>query len=358
MRFVPTNCLRPGMVLATPIYKDVSKSVITILGKDMELSDSYIEHIKELGHNGAYIKDELSQNNEITNVINYELKTKALKDIESLFLFAKNEEGNKDHLLDNIKQTVTEIIENILNNHNLLVNMIDLKIFDNYTYSHSVNVCVLSIMTGVSMKMDKDELYELGLSALLHDIGKVFIDPKILNKPNKLTPSEFEIMKNHSLLGFEYMTKNFKNLPNDAYIGSLQHHEKCDGTGYPYNLLKNDISQIAKIISIADVYDALTSDRPYRKSFIPSEGIEYINGGSQSFDISVVKHFNSIIALYPVDTIVKLSNGDIAVIIENRRHYNNRPIVKVINGVYKDQTLDLKTSNYLNITIKEVLRGC
>ncbi len=199
----------------------------------------------------------------------------------------------------------------------MLVNMIDLKVFDDYTYSHSVNVAVLSIIIGVTMGLGRKELTKLGLGALLHDIGKVFIDKDIVNKPGKLTDEEFSSMKMHSKLGYDYVRDRFQ-LPVKSYVAVLDHHERYDGSGYPNSKKGDEISDFGKMIALADVYDALTSERPYRKALPPSEAMEYIMGNSQvHFDPELVKVFSRKVAPYPVGTLVKLSNGMTGLVVEN-----------------------------------------
>jgi len=232
--------------------------------------------------------------------------------------------------------------------------MVDLKVFDDYTYYHSVNVAVLSIVLGTALGLDKTELCNLGFGALLHDIGKVFIDKNILNKRGPLTDDEFTLMKKHPSLGYDYLIKEFGGSLS-SQLGILDHHEKFRGDGYPNNIKGEDISLFGRIISIADVYDALVSDRPYRKALIPSEAIEYIMGATYTFfDPELVKVFITKIAPYPVGTCVKLSNGLIGIVTENFESYCLRPNVRVFqDGDLKVTPFEIRLADHksLNITV-------
>lgn len=193
-----------------------------------------------------------------------------------------------------------------------------------------MNVAVLSILVGSEYGLDKNELFNVGLASILHDIGKMFVDKNILNKPGKLTQEEYEAVQEHPAFGFNYLKESYE-IPTSAYVAVLQHHEKYDGTGYPMKKAKEEISIIGRIIGVADVYDALTSTRPYRKSLLPSEAMEYImaNGGIM-FDVKLTKIFARKVAPFPMGTYVKLSNGLTGIVADNYEDACMRPKVKVI----------------------------
>ncbi len=354
MRFVPINCLRSGMQLAKTIY---GKNNETLLKCGVILNQRYIDSIKRLKYPGIYINDDISKDIEIVNVISDNLRNKTVNDIKKIFV--KSEHGSR-HLFKeaDIKKQVGDIIDELLNNQSMMVNMIDLKCFDNYTYSHSVNVAVLSIIIGIALGLKKNTLVKLGLGAILHDIGKVFIDIKILNKPGKLTDEEFEKIKEHSILGYEYVMEKF-SLPDMSNRAIIDHHEKYDGSGYPMGKNKDEISLFGKIIAIADVYDALSSERSYRKAMNPSESMEYIMGGSGTlFDPKIVNIFIRKIAPYPVGTMVQLSNQWIGIVVENYESVCLRPTIRVIQeGENRIEPFEISLkddSRYLNLTINGI----
>ncbi|MFW6024844.1 MAG: HD-GYP domain-containing protein [Candidatus Woesearchaeota archaeon] len=295
MRFIPTFCLEKDMVVGQSI-KDKSNNQLFTEGDKLNNND--LKRITKLNLNGIYIKDELKDEEQIKEIIENKLKKKTITKLKNV------EQTQKRKLL--IKKEILEnILKKIIQNKNLVVNMSDLKRFDDYTFNHSLNVASLSIVMGIALSFNSQQIYELGLSALLHDMGKVFISKSILNKNSKLTKQEFEIMKTHAYRGYKYLKKYYE-LPRQSYLGALQHHECLDGTGYPYGIRKNEISLFGKIIAIADVYDALISDRPYRNAKTSSDAIDYILVNSESkFDLDLVKAFSNNIVIYPLTTCVK-----------------------------------------------------
>lgn len=355
MRFVPASCLREGMKVAKTLY---GKNNEKLLVSGIVLNHKYIDSIQRMKYPGLYIDDDLSRDIEIINVINEELRMETVNGIKKIFTIIKNHKdpGAKT---DSIKNMVESIVDELLANKNMMVNMIDLKCFDNYTYLHSVNVAVLSIVTGIAMGLDRMTLSRLGLSAILHDIGKVFINKKILNKPGSLTEDEFEEMKMHSMLGYNYAKEKFR-LPIASYAGIIDHHEKFDGSGYPNAKNGKCISLFGRIISLADIYDALSSERPYRKAMSPSEAIEFVMGNFEThFDPLIAGVFIRKVAPYPVGTTIRLSNGYTAIVVENFESVCLRPRVRVIRIDDKDVVpfeLNMMTDfSILNIVIEDVV---
>ena len=352
MRFVPANCIREGMIVAKQL---LGKNGELLLNVGTVIRPAYINKIKELGYNGIYVEDDLSQDIVIVELISESLRTKAIKTIKTAFIGLESGNNLSSETLGVFEDIINSIINEIVANKDIMINMIDMKIFDDYTFYHSLNVYVLSTIIGISLKLDKENLYKLALASMLHDIGKVFIPKEILNKPGKLTQHEFNIMSTHSAKGYEYLRRN-PHIPTSSYIGILHHHERYNGSGYPLRFQGKKISLFGRIIAIADVYDALTSDRPYRKALSPSEAIEFIMGGGGSmFDPEIVSYFVQKIAPYPVGTCIALSDGRVALVVENYSDCPIRPKVKVLkhgNKLVTPYLIDLKNDFTLrNITI-------
>lgn len=351
MRFVPIFCLRDGMVNGNDLYGERGELVIP---KNTVLTPALIKGIRRLKHNGIYVEEDIALNIPIVTTINDRIKSQTVNGIKEIFICNENNLPVEKEKFIEMEDQVETIVDVILKNKEMMLNMVDLKVFDDYTYFHSVNVAVLSIGLGASMGLDKADLCNLGFGALLHDIGKVFVPKEILNKRGPLTDSEFSEMKQHSFMGYEYLAKEFVG-SIAAQAGILDHHEKFSGGGYPNNVKGDKISLYGRIISIADVYDALTSDRPYRKGLIPSEAVEYIMGGTSTlFDPDLVKFFITKIAPYPVGTSVKLSNGLIGIVTDNFESYCLRPNVRVLkNGNYDVTPFDicLADQKAFNITV-------
>lgn len=343
MRLVPINCVKEGCYLAKTMYDLEGRVLLT---KGVRLTQKVVKKIEQNGIFSLYINDEYSDN-EIEDIIKPELRQKAIRVVkqsfESLMRYAevsaktcscqsRNISKSKREYLDNLYMIVEEIIEEILRKKDVLINLVDIKSMDNYTYEHSVNVIVLSLIVGLELNYDKDRLYNLAVGAMLHDIGKVFVPKDILLKNGRLTEREFDIIKGHPTKGYDYMKEEI-GISAMSRIIILQHHERVDGTGYPEGIYGSKIHEFSKIVSIADVYDALTSDRPYRRGLPPNDAIEYIMGSADRyFDFDMVNAFLRRIVPYPVGTIVKLSDGNIAVVEEINREYPLRPKVMVVWG--------------------------
>ena len=355
MRYVPTLCLREGMVLAKSLY---GKDGSLLLQEGQPLKGSYILHLEKSGFQGVYISDELSDEIEIRSVIDDELRNSAVKAIQDIYVQSPTA-GISRSMACRIKKIVHSIVEEIVDNRDIMVNMIDLKSYDDYTYYHSVNVGVLSIVVGVALGMGHATLYKLGLSALLHDIGKVFVDRKIIEKPGPLTAEEFTEVKKHPPLGYDYLLNDDLDMPIPSLVGILQHHERMNGSGYPSGLSGDEIHQFSRIISIADVFDAMTSDRPYREAMMPSDVMEYLMGGAGSlFDEKLVYLFTRKVAAFPLGTCVRLSNGLTGIVVENYEDCCLRPKIKAVGGDSESPVyLDLKNDrNLSNLTITGVVK--
>lgn len=345
------------MVLAKTLY---TQNEAPYLVKGTTLTEYYITAIRKYMFAGLYITDDLSQDIEVIDVISEGLRKEAVNCVRKLFTI--NEKVPKDLLMAKkreLRDQIESIIDELLTNRNLMVNMIDLKFFDEYTYAHSVNVTVLSLVIGISMGLDRKALGDLGLGAVLHDIGKVFVPKEIVNKPGDLTDAEFKEIKTHPFKGYIYGKEIYK-IPSASYKGILDHHEKWDGTGYPNRSAGNDISIFGRIISIADVFDALTSTRSYRPAMSPSEATEYIIGNSGiMFDPDIVEVFRKKVAPYPIGSTVNLSNGYVALVIENYEDFCLRPKVRLVcdqNGQTTEPVeLDLHTDNMA--LLKVVITG-
>ena len=351
MRFVPTYCLRNGMELADNLY---GKSGAILLTKGTILTDAYLQGIFRLKVNGIYVEDDFSKDIEIVNIISEDLRMQSVQGVKTLFATAEDNRIANAGDMQDIEALVLSIIDELLCNQNLILNMVDIKVFDDYTYYHSVNVAVISLVMGVALELDRRELHDLCLGALLHDIGKVFIPKHILKKNGDLTEAEIEEIKKHPQTGYNYIKKTF-HLPNAAVIIIMDHHERYDGEGYPEGRSAEHISLFGKIVAIADVYDALTSDRPYRKGLLPSEAIELIMGSSGThFEPSLVSVFLRKIAPYPIGTLVRLSNGCSGIIMKNHEDFCLRPVVRILQDDDVDVEpfiVDLLFQDYSNVTI-------
>ncbi len=256
--------------------------------------------------------------------------------------------------LDKVNRMVTQILGELLNNKDVLVNLSDIKTVDDYTFSHSVNVCVLSLVTGIKLGLNMTRLRQLGVGALLHDIGKIMIPEEILKKPSKLTKNEFELIQKHTFLGYQMLKANPNIDISSAYI-ALGHHERYNGSGYPYQISSANIHLYARIVAIADVYDAISSDRVYRKKIQVHKVVEYIASlGNQHFDEMILQHFLPNIAVFPIGTSVLLSTGQKGIVVEVNSKLPSKPIVRIIfnaDGTKNNKFDEVDLANTLDLLI-------
>lgn len=356
MLFLTNNHLKPGMILARDIVLYSNNNFNTLLlSKGQVLSKNYIEKINYYNIEGAYIESEAFNDIIVESYINDNLKSEALSQVKDVYLEFKMSSGKINaSSVKQLSSIVDNLISDLLYKEDLTYNVIDFKNYDNYTFQHCLNVAVLSISTGISLGLGESKLHILGMAGLLHDIGKMSIPVEILNKPDKLTPEEFEVMKTHP----ENAVKQLQNLISFETLRAIEsHHEKIDGSGYPFNRTADSIPYFAKILAICDVYDALTSDRPYRKAAFPNEVIEYVMGCvDKHFDYNLLNQFLKVIVAFPIGTFVKLSNGSLAVVVKNYPENIMRPLIRIVNSngsVGQDIDL-LYDKEYMNVTIVEM----
>lgn len=326
MRMVSIDSVVPGSILGKPIWG--AKHQI-LLKKDTILTSRYIRRLKKLGIYKCYIKDEISDGILLPERLDDKLRLEAVETVSDLY-----DEVLKNHqvpvsIWKGVGGLINRVLDEMLGEDELVCDMMDLKTYDNYTFSHCVNVALLSTVTGIGMGLERETLYHLSVGALLHDVGKMFIPIGIVNKDRALTQEEYELMKTHSQKGYDYLIKT-NQIDENACQGVLQHHERVDGLGYPNGCLGRNINWFAKIYAICDVYDAITSDRPYRKAWSVNEGLEYIMAnGNIRFDMRFIKYFLNNIVPYPVGTIVKLSNGFKAIVVKNNKQVVHRPTIRI-----------------------------
>lgn len=235
---------------------------------------------------------------------------------------------------EEVENSVVNIMDNIFENDNAAINLLNIKDFDDYTYTHSVNVATISIFIGTKLGLKKDQIVQLGMGALLHDIGKIKIPLEILNKPSKLTDEEFKIMKLHPVYTYKIIEEK-SDVSDIVKLIAAQHHEKYDGSGYPFGLKGEKINYYSRIVAVSDVYDALTTDRVYRKAMLPYEAMKIIIAGTKThFDDNVVKTFLQSLSIYPVGSCVKLNTGELAVIKQVDEKHIIRPEIVIIKDKY------------------------
>ena len=252
----------------------------------VELKQGYLDLLKKRGIAEIYLDDDLSAGIEVHDVVNETTRNEAVslvKKIMTGYCFSDTID------VENVKKVVNKIVDELLASDDILYNLTEIKTVDDYTFEHSVSVCILSLITGIGLGMDMAQLRELGLGAILHDIGKLCIprDPETEPADSRRIRGN----KKHTVLGYELLKKSGQLYLVSAYI-ALGHHERYDGSGYPLRLKNEEIQMYSRIVAVADVYDSLTSDRVYRKKLKSHEVYDYITSmGIHHFDPLVVENF-------------------------------------------------------------------
>lgn len=353
-----TRQLQPGMKL--------DQSVVDRLGRNLvvrgAIIDEYIiQSLINLGVMNVYIQEGEVEDEEVV------ISKAAQKQIDKLYTRDRSKLSISNSVRERISHGIESIYSNtdienmasttasitndlmdaIDSNNAIAIDIGELKMSDEYTFKHSVDVATISMILAKQQGMSRQEIYEIGICGLLHDVGKTKVPLEILNKPGRLDDEEFSIMKQHSVFGYR-MIKDKPDFNNNICMGVLQHHEKINGAGYPMGVEEKQISPYARIISVADIYDALITERPYKQAFSKRDAVEMIMSMTGELDIKAMKSFLESMILYPVGSIVDLSNGEKAKVVKNSPHYILRPtVVGVQSGRVYDLGEDLNCANVI-----------
>jgi HD-GYP domain-containing protein (c-di-GMP phosphodiesterase class II) len=224
---------------------------------------------------------------------------------------------------------VQEIADSVTRNPGAIISLARLKTADEYTYMHSVAVCAMMVALAKQLELDEGQIHSAGLAGLLHDLGKALMPIEILNKPGTLTDEEFAVIKDHPVQGHKLLLTG-ENVDPIALDVCLHHHEKVNGSGYPKGLKGEQISLFAKMGAVCDVYDAITSNRPYKSGWDPAASMrkmaEWSNG---HFDPAIFQAFVKSMGIYPVGSLVQLTSGRIGVVVEQAGKSLTTPRIKV-----------------------------
>jgi putative nucleotidyltransferase with HDIG domain len=333
MRLIDINTLKNGDRLGRSIYDDFGNM---LLGKDVVLTPSLIEKVHKSNIYYVYISDHLSEGIEAEGILDDQTMIRSIQTVKSIMtnIFSKKNKNSSSSVIPLEEyQMVEDLIDHIideLNEHPKMLYMVtELIGTDMYTYQHSVNVTVLSILTFKKLGYPLKQIKKLAMGALLHDIGKSQINNDLINKQEKLSDDEFMELKNHSIYGYEMVKDDCLLSPHAKSIIKL-HHEKLDGTGYPSGLGHESIPEFVRVITICDMFDAMTTDRAYRKRMPIYKALELLMSDAvYKIDRDLYIKFIQNICVYPLGTGVKLSDHRIGIIKEYRRESPDRPVIRI-----------------------------
>ncbi len=375
MRLVPIGSIKEGSKLAKIVHDEQGR---ILLNHGVELTSTLIKRLIDNDILAVYIEDHYSTE-EINDVISPELRHKATNEIQKVFKTVRSEiekqihnmTMTKDNLSKKLKMVadskyfakiddiISEMIDEITHNKEAMIGLVDIKNMKSFVYQHSIQVTVLSLMIGASMRMNKDQMKDLAIGAMLHDIGLSFIDKDLVIYKNDFTEEQTAIYRSHTELGHEFI-KESTDLSAHVRMGILQHHENFNGTGFPLGLVGKNIHLNGRIIALANVYDKMSSGVD-GKLYPQNEIIEFIMGNSGNnarFDFEVAKHFVSKVIPYPNGTVVQLSNNRKAIVVGYNHKQPLRPKLKLLDPKDPRKTLefyDLLDHQHLNVTITKTL---
>lgn len=350
MRLVSLKQVRPGMKLARTVFTQDGK---VLLGKGMNLTERLIQGLHRSEVDAIYIDDPRTSDIVVEDVIRPQTRQIAVEAIEKTVkqITNSNKLARKISLLEmglHFQRAFSAILEDLMHNEHMVGHLTTISTHSPSLYHHSVNVAVLSTAVGMSLGYNQSQLMELGIGAMLHDIGKLQLPEELLNTKERWTPEQQEIAKQHTMNGFNLLRKQHDISLLSAHV-CLQHHERINGSGYPQGLKGKQVHEYAQIVGICDVYDSLTSPRPWRGRYMPQDAMEYLLGaGGHLFEHHLINAFIKHIAVFPIGSSVVLNTGEVGVVSKVDPDYCHRPTVRVLkdgrgNDVHTPYDLDLKT---------------
>ncbi len=353
-KFVSTRALHNGMEIGQSIRDRRGRVLIQ---DGIVLDDFMIEALPKLGINGVYVYD---------GEVEYEVEEKLSKEVECAIERNTVEDRARVRLTESVKKRVAEGIQYIYSNSEskdflnvtntitsdlmkaindnkaIAVDIDMLKVCDEYTFKHSVDVATMAMIIAKQEGLPEKDIHDIGISGLLHDVGKSRIPNELLNKPGRLTDEEFGVLKQHPVYGYDIL-KNKNGISEHILLGVVQHHEKMNGAGYPFGVKSEKIAAFAKIIAVADIYDALVTERSYKRAFSKRDAVEMIMAMTEELDYTALRSFMASVILYPVGSTIKLSNGEWARVVENHPECILRPtVVGLTSGEVYNLAEDLK----------------
>ncbi|MDR3563745.1 MAG: HD-GYP domain-containing protein [Negativicutes bacterium] len=320
---IPVIHARPGLITSRNIYHTNGN---LLLGQDIVLDRRLLSRLGNMGIDSIYVKHPFSEERP-PEILHEKTRVEAVRQVGNTFTQLRD---TKVLNVAGLNNAVKMIIEDIIDNRDVLIHLTDVRVYDDYTFGHSVNVCLISTMIGLKMGMNGRELQEMAVGAILHDIGKMTLPLPVLNKKTPLTPKEWDLIRGHAATGFEIL-RHPGSIPLISGHVAFQHHENYDGTGYPRALSGEEIHRYARIAAVADLYDAITSDRPHRLAMLPHEAYEVILGSrGTKLDPEITDVFLQNVSLFPLGSVVALDTGEIGVVVKLIPKLQARPIIKIV----------------------------
>ena len=353
MQRVSVGFLEAGMVAARNVHSAEGRLLVT---KETVLSEAMVANIQKTSLGSIYVRNPLFQDIEAEEVVTEDNRRKAVMALKSAVTAYQ-----KTKVLDiqPLKKVLRELVVEIIRNRDSMIHQLDMRTYQDYIYAHSVNTCVLSVLIAVNLDYPEGKLTDLALGTMLHDIGMMLLPDALLMKMGNLTPEESKQVQQHPEDGFNIL-RTVREIPITVAHIAYQHHERVDGKGYPRNLTADKILEFAKVAAVADTFDALVSDRPYRKGMVPHEAYEVMMALADSYvDRDILHLFLTHVAIYPVGAVVQLDNGQHGVVTKVLPRLQTRPQVRLLTdqqGNLLSEQTEIDLTQHLTLMISRVLK--
>lgn len=353
MQRVSVGFLEAGMVAARNVHSAEGRLLVT---KETVLSEAMVANIQKTSLGSIYVRNPLFQDIEAEEVVTEDNRRKAVMALKSAVTAYQ-----KTKVLDiqPLKKVLRELVVEIIRNRDSMIHQLDMRTYQDYIYAHSVNTCVLSVLIAVNLDYPEGKLTDLALGTMLHDIGMMMLPDALLMKMGNLTPEESKQVQQHPEDGFNIL-RTVREIPITVAHIAYQHHERVDGKGYPRNLTADKILEFAKVAAVADTFDALVSDRPYRKGMVPHEAYEVMMALADSYvDRDILHLFLTHVAIYPVGSVVQLDNGQHGVVTKVLPRLQTRPQVRLLTdqqGNLLSEQTEIDLTQHLTLMISRVLK--
>lgn len=353
MQRISVGLLESGMIAAKNVRSADGRLLVTA---DTVLSETMAASLQNAAIGSIYVRNPLFQEIELPDVVAEDSRMKCGMTLQAVV--ASYQKTNTLDLAP-LKRVIRDLVSEVILNRDSMIHQLDLRTYSDYIYAHSVNTCILSLLIAVNMDYPEARLIDLGLGTLLHDIGMMLLPDAILLKMGNLTPEESTRVQLHPEEGFNIL-RAVPEIPITAAHIAFQHHERIDGKGYPRNLTADKILDYAKIAAVADIFDALVSDRPYRKGMLPHEAYEVMMALAGNYvDRNILNLFLTHVAIYPLGSVVQLDNGQYGMIVKVLPKMQMRPTIRLLTdrqGKLLTSPEEIDLTEHLSLMITKVLK--
>lgn len=353
MQRVSVGALEAGMTAARNVY---SADGLLLVARNMVLTDAMVANIENTTLGSIYIQNPLFPELEIDDVVTEDNRRRAVMVLKNTVASYQ-----KASVLDiaPLKRVLRDLVTEIILHRESMIHHLDTRTLQDYIYAHSVNTCILSVLIAVNMGYSESKLNDLALGVILHDIGMMMLPDNLLLKTGSYTPEESKQVQQHPETGFNIL-RTLPEIPTTVAHIAFQHHERVDGKGYPRNLSADKIIEFAKVAAVADIFDALVADRPYRKGMLPHEAYEVMMTLANTYvDQEILHLFLTHVAIYPLGSVVLLDNGQHAVVTQVRQKLQTRPHVRLLTdrqGQLLREQPEIDMTKHLTLMITRILK--